>query len=68
MQVAANDVRIVRVQVKVQPIAEDGMFLCDVNPLHERAAWMSVIGEHVHLALCYECKREFETAVVQENR
>ena len=68
MQVADNDVRIVTVRVKVQAIADDGMFLCDVNPLHDQARWMSVIGEHVHIALCDECKRQFETAVVPEEK
>lgn len=65
MQVAANDVRIVTVRVKVQAIAEDGMFLCDVNPLHERAAWMTITGKSVQIALCETCKQQFETAVVE---
>lgn len=59
--------RIVTVRVRVQRIAPDGYFYCDTNEMHEEASWMLIIGkkEDVHLALCEECKREFDTAIVE---
>lgn len=65
MQVVANDVRIVKVQVRLERIADDGVFRCDVNPLHEKAEWWTVAGQRVRFALCEQCKREFELAVVE---
>ena len=65
MQVQAEQVRIVKVQVRLERIAPDGVFHCDVNPLHEQAEWMSIVGQRVQIALCDECKRQFETAVVE---
>lgn len=64
MQVAAETMRIVRVEVRLERIAEDGVFHCDVNPLHEQATWMTVAGQQVRIALCEICKQQFETAIV----
>jgi hypothetical protein len=68
MSILASDVRIVKVQVRLERIGPDGLFHCDVNPLHEQAAWMSIVGQRVQIALCDECKKQFEQAVVQENQ
>lgn len=65
MQVLANEARIVKVQVRLTQIESDGVFRCDINPLHEQAAWMSIVGERVQIALCESCKQQFETAVVE---
>lgn len=66
--VKATEDRMVTVRVRVQRIADDALFHCDVNPMDGEASWMLIIGkkENVHLALCEECKREFETAIVSQ--
>jgi hypothetical protein len=60
--------RIVTVRVRIQRIAPDGYFPYDTNSMHGEGAWMLIIGEKegVHLALCEECRREFETAIVSQ--
>jgi hypothetical protein len=68
MKTVETATRVVTVRVRIQRIAPDGMFGCDMNPSDGEASWMIIVGqkENVHLALCEECKREFETAIVQE--
>jgi hypothetical protein len=65
MPVVAGEVRIIKVQVRMERIAPDGVFHCDVNPLHEQAEWMTITGQRVRIAMCEQCKREFEQAVVE---
>lgn len=69
VNVQSEEVRVVTVRVRVWRIADDGLFFCDVNPRHEIATWMTLTGpddpgHDVRLALCNECKRQFETAIV----